>query len=171
MESWVSQDSFRFPCASHETYYCLYCELFINNSKHEFFPYGHLSWIVPVLSLSGCLLFIIAAFKCFLTVAKGIKSGNDYEIYIGYWGREDIAVAAANNEDDKNNCVSWNDSSRGDFDGIWKLGKYVGLVGTFTCLALALCDLFLIYTPLPTKWVSQDSPRFHCASLETYHCF
>ena len=111
-------------------------------------PYGHLSYIIPVLAILGGLFFLAAAFDCTLTISRSAF----HEVYIGYWYRESTGFSISNGEsEDGNQCVSWNDTG-GLFDGLWRFGKAVGVLGSFTCILTALFDLVLLWRRLEEQW-------------------
>jgi len=55
-------------------------------------PYGHLSWIVPLITLFAFVFFMIPSFACSLTVEK--RPGN-VEIWYGYWKKESTEFVTA----------------------------------------------------------------------------
>jgi len=103
--------------------------------------------VIPLLALFGMFFFCFAAFDCTLTISRSAYA----EIYIGYWYRESTGFALSNGEEsDGNICKSWSDG--GVFDGLWKFGKAVGVLGAFTTIFTMLFDLLLLYRRLEEKW-------------------
>ena len=122
-------------------------------------PYGHLSYIIPILSIFGTIFFCSAAFGCSLAIARSAY----HEIYIGYWFRESTGFAISNGEEgDGNICVSWEDTSN-LFDGLWRFGKAIGVLGVMTCFMPMLFDLILLYRRLDHQW---REPLLIQASIE-----
>lgn len=116
---------------------------------YQICPYGHLSWIIPILAILGGLLFLSAAFDCTLTISRSAF----HEVYIGYWYREMIGFSISNGEEkDGNMCVTWEDTA-GLFDGLWRFGKAVGVLGSLTCIPTALFDLVLLYRRFQEDWI------------------
>ena len=53
-------------------------------------------------------------------------------------------------EDDSNVCVKWGGGATRDlFDGAWKFGKSLGVLGSFTTIPVAAMNFFLIWTRFP----------------------
>ena len=121
--------------------------------RYDWCPYGPLSFVVPLIASIACTLYLVAAYKCFTFVARGDDGGDGpYEIWVGYWGLEDRVVSAELGPgNDSNTCQGWSDP--GIFDGAWRFGKALGPLGTFTNLALAMLDFFLLLIPLPQMWL------------------
>jgi len=111
-------------------------------------PYGHLSYIIPILSIFGTIFFCSAAFGCSLTIARSAY----HEIYIGYWFRENTGFAISNGEEgDGNICVTWQDTAD-LFDGLWRFGKAIGVLGVMTCFLPMFFNLLLLYRRLDQQW-------------------
>mmetsp|Transcript_21452 Transcript_21452/g.52847 ORF Transcript_21452/g.52847 Transcript_21452/m.52847 type:complete len:308 (-) Transcript_21452:85-1008(-) len=111
-------------------------------------PYGHLSYIIPILSIFGTIFFCSAAFGCSLTISRSAY----HEIYIGYWYRESTGFAISNGEEgDGNICVTWQNTGN-LFDGLWRFGQAIGVLGFITCFLPALFDLLLLYRRLDQQW-------------------
>jgi len=124
-------------------------------------PSGPMSWITPIFSFLATILFMIAAFHCSLTVSKG----DGYEVYIGYWSRENKEMATSLGPDDDNNyCVKWNDADGQEmFDGAWKGGRAMGVIGTFTCFFVLLWDFSLIIMEFHISWF------FHLLAIKLWN--
>jgi hypothetical protein len=127
------------------------CHHFRHNcSDYTICPYGHLSWIIPLLAIFGLFFFCAAAFGCSLTIARSAY----HEVYIGYWYRESTGFAISNGEEgDGNICVTWQDTGA-LFDGLWRFGKSIGVLGAFTTILPTLFDLILLYRRLEQQWFS-----------------
>lgn len=142
---------FRFLNSNREDHpsFDLHLILLLQNfSDYTICPYGHLSWIIPVLAIFGMLFFVSAAFGCSLTISRSAY----HEVYIGYWFRESTGFAISNGEEgDGNICVTWQDTGS-LFDGLWRFGKSVGVLGGFTTILPALFDLILLYRRLEQQW-------------------
>jgi hypothetical protein len=94
--------------------------------------------------------FCSAAFGCSLTIARSAY----HEVYIGYWHRESTGFAISHGEDgDGNICVPWQDTGA-LFDGLWRFGKSIGVLGAFTTVLPTLFDLILVYRRLEPQWFS-----------------
>lgn len=115
-------------------------------------PYGHLSWILPVVTFFATWFFLFPAFRCSLTVSKSV--GGDFEIWYGYWNLESSEFALAlGPEEDSNVCIKWGDGdSREIFDSIWKLGKSIGVIGSFTTIPVAFLNCVLFWSRLDLGW-------------------
>jgi hypothetical protein len=90
------------------------------------------------------LFFMLAAFRCFLTVNKT----DDYKVFVGYWGSESLEIAqAAGKGNDNNYCVPWNDEIKDvQFDGTWRFGRALGIIGSIICIPfMILCFCILAY--------------------------
>ena len=123
-------------------------------SQQEWFPYGPLSCVVPVIAAIACCLYLFSAFDCFTFIAKGTDSttGRPYEVNVGYWGVEDLQISIRDGPDnDGNVCKPWGEPEL--FDGAWKFGKALGILGTFMTISLSLLDFFLFLVPLPQLWL------------------
>eukprot|EP00980_Cylindrotheca_fusiformis_P011440 scaffold2649_cov137-Cylindrotheca_fusiformis.AAC.15 len=113
-------------------------------------PYGHLSWIIPVLAIFGTIFFLSAAFGCSLTISRSAY----HEVYIGYWYRESTGFAISNGEEgDGDICVTWQNTGS-LFDGLWRFGKAIGVLGCLTTVLPTLFDLILLYRRLEQQWFS-----------------
>mmetsp|Transcript_51952 Transcript_51952/g.78913 ORF Transcript_51952/g.78913 Transcript_51952/m.78913 type:complete len:325 (+) Transcript_51952:34-1008(+) len=110
-------------------------------------PYGHLSWITPAMAFFAMWMFLFPAYRCSLTVSQ--PPGTDVEIFVGYWSRERSDLAYANIGDDGNTCVGWNNKDY--FDGVWKFGRGMGVLGSITCPLTLLADFLLIFMRFPLK--------------------
>jgi hypothetical protein len=56
-------------------------------------------------------------------------------------------------EDDSNVCIKWGDGdSRAIFDGIWKLGKSIGVIGSFTTIPAAFLNCVLFWSRFDLGW-------------------
>ena len=117
-----------------------------------------MSCIVPIVSVVACVLYLFGAFHCFTFIAEGFDTNPDtgvtrpYELNVGYWGVEDIDISIAKGPyDDQNVCKRWGEPEL--FDGAWKFGKALGILGTVTTISLALLDFFIWIVPLPQLWL------------------
>lgn len=90
--------------------------------------------------------FLFSSFRCSLLVSR--SPSGDFEIWYGYWKLESSEYALAlGPEEDSNVCVKWGGGGYRDiFDGAWKFGKSVGVLGSFTTIPVAAINFFLIWT-------------------------
>lgn len=94
------------------------------------------------------LFFFLAAFKCWLTVSETV----DYKVFLGYWGRELPEFAMT---DDKNYCISWDSATKGSlFDGSWKFGKAVGVVGSILAILVFVLSFYILFYTLSSRFFS-----------------
>ena len=110
--------------------------------------YGCNGLIYAFITFWAFVLFAIGAFQCSLTVSEG----DNYRVYIGYWSREQTQLSIQANYDgisDKNVCVPW--SSGEWFDGVWKFGKAVGVMGALLGGVLMLVSLYTICRDIPSN--------------------
>jgi hypothetical protein len=100
------------------------------------------------------MLYYIAAFHCMLTVTSGYSNGHEYKVFVGYWSREDLLLAAKNGPDsDGNKCRAWSEQSKEDiFDGMWYFGRSVTIIGSITAPIALLFNILLIFMAFPTRW-------------------
>ena len=62
-------------------------------------------------------------------------------------------LSIAGPEDDSNVCVKWGRGATRDIlDGLWKLGKSIAVLGTFTTVPVAALNVFLIWSRFPVEW-------------------
>jgi hypothetical protein len=104
------------------------------------------------MTVIASMFFWIAAFHCFLTVSKT----DDYSLYVGYWQREtvDIAAAAAGKKDG-NYCVGWDENSKSNwFDGLWRFGKSLSVLGAMVSAVLFITAFYLIVYKVQTNFLS-----------------
>jgi hypothetical protein len=105
--------------------------------------------------------FLFPAYRCSLTVSNNPNTG--VELFIGYWSRESLALAMANvgGSDDGNVCVGWN--NKDFFDGIWKFGRGVGVLGSLSCPITFVVDSLLIFRrfPLQSSWFYPSLVAMH----------
>jgi hypothetical protein len=91
------------------------------------------------------ILFAISSFHCSLTVSKT----DDFTVNIGYWARESMTQAA---HLDKNQCSAWNSLGKEGFDGVWKFGKAIGVVGTIIAFGLWCMSSYVVIFRVPTHF-------------------
>ena len=106
-------------------------------------PHGGVGCAYLLVSFLGVLFFFFAAFTCWLTVSQA----HDFKVLVGYWSREipEYAEAAALEGRNRNYCVSWDSVTQDSlFDGPWKFGRAVGVVGAMICIPLFLVSLLII---------------------------
>jgi hypothetical protein len=97
------------------------------------------------------LLFLLSAFKCFLTVAKT----NDYKIFLGYWSRESVEISSTAGSEDNNYCIGWDQTTEdNEFDAAWKFGKTVGAVGTIVSTILVIVSFYILFYKIATRFFS-----------------
>jgi hypothetical protein len=114
-------------------------------------PYGSLAWVSLAVTFSAALFFMLSAFKCFLTYAET----PDYKVYLGYWSQENPATFSsnANGYDDGNHCVRWDSATQEErFDGIWRFGKALGMMGTMVATILFIICIYIIFFKVQTKY-------------------
>ena len=75
---------------------------------------------------------------------------QDIEVFVGYWSRESTEIAAANIGNDGNYCVGWLNNDT--FDGIWKFGRALGVLGAITTSITTLIDMCFLCMRLSLKW-------------------
>lgn len=116
-------------------------------------PYGMSSWWYLLWTFLASLVFMLSAWKCWYAVSVT----DDYKIWIGYWSMENIDMAmAAGKGNDNNYCVAWDAAGKeAMFDGIFKFGRALGVMGTLLCIPLVLCALYMIcYTISSPRWMN-----------------
>jgi hypothetical protein len=107
-------------------------------------PFHGMGWMYLAVHFIAFLFFFFAAFTCWLTVSQK----TDFKVLIGYWSRElpEYAEAAAAAGRNRNYCVSWDSATKEDlFDGSWRFGKTVGVVGALLVIPtflISICVLF-----------------------------
>jgi len=80
-----------------------------------------------------------------------VSKTPDHEVFIGYWSRENPAIAAGL-QDDNNYCVKWDSNSRKDlFDGSWRFGRFLGVFGLMLGLPLLIALIYILCCRLPTR--------------------
>jgi hypothetical protein len=106
-------------------------------------PYGHLGWIAAIVTLFAWLFFMISSFKCFLTFS--LVDNN--KVYIGYWfrGGSDESNAL------RSFCTPWSAAGMEYFDGAWRFGKMLGVVGTIVGAVVIGFELYIIFYTVPTR--------------------
>lgn len=113
--------------------------------------------MTPVASLLATVLSYVAAFHCMLMVEKGSIVGQQYEVYVGYWKREDYTLALENGPDkDGNVCVQWGDAFNEIFDGVWKFGRALTILVALTAPIVLVVSVGLVFTVFPPnlyKWM------------------
>ena len=113
--------------------------------------------MTPVASLLATVLSYVAAFHCMLMVEKGSIVGQQYEVYVGYWKREDYTLALENGPDkDGNVCVQWGDDFNEIFDGVWKFGRALTILVALTAPIVLVVSVGLVFTVFPPnlyKWM------------------
>jgi hypothetical protein len=91
-----------------------------------------------------------------LTVTSGYIDGREYNnVFVGYWSREDLFLAAKNEPGgDGNNCRAWGGEQNKEdlFDGTWYLGRSVTIIGSITAPIALLFNILLIFMAFPTRW-------------------
>jgi hypothetical protein len=92
------------------------------------------------------ILFAISSFHCSLTVSE---TDEDFTVYIGYWARESQVQAEYL---DANDCSPWNSLGMEAFDGVWKFGKMLGVVGTIIAGGLWLMSIYVVIFRVPTHF-------------------
>jgi hypothetical protein len=99
------------------------------------------------------LFFCLAAFKCWLTVS-GLY--DETKIFVGYWSRELPEYAMnADGGNDGNYCVSWDDATKDSlFDGTWKFGKAVGVMGAMLAIIVFLVSIYIVFYKIATRFFS-----------------
>jgi hypothetical protein len=101
-----------------------------------------------VVNFFASLFFLLSAFKCFLTVSETSES----KLYTGYWSREDPQIAAAAGPKDGNYCLSWDSLSKESyFDGPWRFGRALGVMGTLVAFPVFLLSMYIIFYKVQTK--------------------
>ena len=106
-------------------------------------PHGGVGCAYLLVTFLGVLFFFFAAFTCWLTVSQA----HDFKVLVGYWSRESIeyAEASALEGRNRNYCVSWDSATRESlFDGPWKFGRTVGVIGAMICIPLFLVGLLIL---------------------------
>lgn len=88
----------------------------------------------------------MSAFACWFAVSR---LDTSLKIFIGYWSRE--LPAFAMNNDGRNYCVSWDTATKSNaFDGPWKFGKAVGILGALlSCFPFFLGIYVICYEATP----------------------
>eukprot|EP00934_Nitzschia_sp_Nitz4_P002724 Nitzschia sp. Nitz4//scaffold66_size103028//19911//20693//NITZ4_004492-RA/size103028-snap-gene-0.135-mRNA-1//-1//CDS//3329556332//2714//frame0 len=112
-------------------------------------PYKGTGWWYLLVQFIAVLFFMLAAFKCFLTVDKT----DDYKVFYGYWGAESVAIATAMGRGNDNNyCSPWDkDTKEALFDGSWKFGRVVGIIGALICLPFSLLAFYILVFPVQRR--------------------
>lgn len=110
--------------------------------RHFRTPYGALGWAYFVVTAFALLFFMLASFRCFLTVNKT----DDYKVFVGYWGAENAEIAnAAGEGGDHNYCISWSKDAKTDiFDGAWQLGRALGIIGSIIAIPFTLFSIYIL---------------------------
>lgn len=105
-------------------------------------PYGNAGWANLVVNFLALLFFMFAAFRCFFSVNKT----DDYKIFVGYWGAENLDIASsAGRGNDNNYCVGWNkDTKKQFFDGAWRFGRFLGVMGALISIPLFLFAFYIL---------------------------
>lgn len=94
---------------------------------------------------------MLSAFRCFLTVSKT----DDYKIFIGYWGREDLQYVINSGGNDGNYCVGWDAQSKETmFDAAWRFGRTVGIIGAIVSIVLLVFSIYILFYKIGTKFLS-----------------
>jgi hypothetical protein len=109
-------------------------------------------WIIPAVTFFATWFFMVPAFRCSLTVSRA--EYGEFEIWYGYWNLESAVLAQEHGpESDRNVCIDWNkESIENLFDGVWRFGRCVGVIGSFTCLLTAFFNFFLIWRRFSLRW-------------------
>ena len=85
---------------------------------------------------------MLSAFNCFLTVSKRYESN----IFVGYWSREVPEIAEAAGDKDGNYCVRWDQVTKQTyFDGAWRFGRTIGVLGAIISLLLLIFTFYIIF--------------------------
>lgn len=98
-----------------------------------------------IFTFCSLILFAISSFHCSLTVSKT----DDATVYIGYWARESTLQASYM---DANECAPWNSLGVESFDGVWKFGKMLGVVGTVIAGGLWFMSIYVVIFRVPTHF-------------------
>jgi hypothetical protein len=101
-----------------------------------------------LVTFCSLILFSISSFHCSLTVSKT----DDFTVYIGYWARESVTQAAYL---DANECAPWNSLGMEAFDGVWKFGKMLGIVGTIIAGGLWFMSIYVVIYRVPTHFLGK----------------
>ena len=112
-------------------------------------PYGCFGLLYSIITFWAFVLFAIGAFQCSLTVSEG----DNFRVYIGYWSREQTQLSIQANYDgikDNNVCVPWAPVSVDYYDGIWRFGKAVGILGALLGGVVMLVALYTICRDIPS---------------------
>jgi hypothetical protein len=115
-------------------------------------PYGRVGWFSLLVTFFAMLFFCLSAFKCWLTVS-GLY--DEVKIFVGYWSRELPEYAMNADGQDRNYCVSWDAATKDSlFDGSWKFGKAVGIVGAMLSIIIFIVSIYTIFYKIATRFFS-----------------
>ena len=82
----------------------------------------------------------MSAFACWFLVSQ---IDTSLKIFIGYWSRELTEYAA--NDDSRNYCGKWDSFTKDNlFDGAWKFGKAIGVMGALVSAIPLFLGLYVI---------------------------
>jgi hypothetical protein len=109
-------------------------------------PYGKCGWSsLLVLTFLALLCFYLASFTCWLTVSET----NGLDVYVGYWRREldETAAAVAREGKSRHYCnASWDQYTKDTvFDGLWRFGKAVTIIGPTLSFFVFLFGILIIF--------------------------
>eukprot|EP00529_Nitzschia_sp_RCC80_P028481 CAMPEP_0113489126 /NCGR_PEP_ID=MMETSP0014_2-20120614/26370_1 /TAXON_ID=2857 /ORGANISM="Nitzschia sp." /LENGTH=259 /DNA_ID=CAMNT_0000382857 /DNA_START=75 /DNA_END=854 /DNA_ORIENTATION=- /assembly_acc=CAM_ASM_000159 len=103
-------------------------------------PYGALGWWSLIVTFLSFIFFYMSAFACWFSVSR---IDTSLKIFIGYWSREIPEIAA--NDDGRNYCVKWDSFTKENlFDGSWKFGKAIGVMGALVSAIPFFLGLYVI---------------------------
>ena len=101
---------------------------------------------------------MLSAFNCFLTVSKRYESN----IFVGYWSREVPEIAEAAGDKDGNYCVRWDQVTKQTyFDGAWRFGRTIGVLGAMISLLLLIFTFYIIFFRIGSRVFFRSVSIYH----------
>lgn len=103
--------------------------------------------------------------ECGLGLARVVSVSTTHQLrtnwvfaaWVGYWGAENLEIAKTEGRGNDNNyCVAWSKESKDEFfDGAWKFGKAMGVLGAIICIPFILLSFYiLVYKVRPVLFTA-----------------
>lgn len=137
----------------------VFCPYFLHGLSHFRLPYGRVAWVSLLATVSAYVFFMISAFHCSLMIGKvAVQTAGMHataSVFLGYWSRDDSEMAiykAMHGTGGRHYCVRWSSTSHKDiFDGTWRFGRMVGIVGCMIGFGLICFGCYILIWNVTSK--------------------